>query len=547
MKYFNALLFLTIISLPAFGQTETQWEKGTVSYVSSQNVYVKFKSTAGVNIGDTLFVKKEEAFIPSLVVSNKSSTSIVSSPIVPEKFAAKDEVFVRTIVTQKEEKAKKTAEKDDDKKQVEKPTAKPLVTVDEDNIGGDAVESGKPDFKQKIGGRISAASYSTFSDRNTSHRMRYAFNLNGNNINNSRFSTESYITFRHTFGEWQEVQDNLADALKVYTLDVKYDLDKRSSVTLGRRINNKIASMGAIDGLQVEKGLGREFLLGAIAGTRPDYSDYSFNTNLLQVGAYIGHVSASGKKYQQSTLAIVEQRNHANTDRRFVYFQHSNTLVDNLNLFSSLEMDLFENINNEAHSKLSLTNMYLSLRYRFSKKFNASLSYDNRKNIIFYESYKNFIDQLIDDETRQGLRLNASYRLFKFVTWGANLSWRFQKSNMNVSKNLNTYVNISKVPFINTQLSLTANFLQTGYIDSRSYGVRISRDIVKGKLNGDVYFRMANYKYKTYEYSNQQKILGASLSYRLTRMLSLFVYYEGTFDNLGYDYNRFNTKIIQRF
>lgn len=535
-------MFLLLAAIPMFGQQEIKLVTGTVTYLSSQNVYVKFKSTEGINVGDTLFVKQGENLIPSLVVSNKSSTSCVSIPIVKVKFEVKDEFYAKVAITAKE---KKEGEKDE--KQEEKPNAKPLVTVVEDQ--GEE-EAGKAEFKQKIKGRVSAASYSTMSsgeNAETTHRMRYAFNLTGSNINNSRFSTENYITFRHTLGEWQQVQDNLADALKVYTLAVKYDLDKRSNITLGRKINYKISSMGAIDGLQVEKGLGKEFLVGALVGTRPDYSDYGFNANLLQVGAFVGHYSAPEKKFQQTTLAFVEQRNHSNTDRRFTYFQHSNNLVKNMTLFGSFEVDLFRNIGGEAQNKLSLTNLYLSLRYRFNRKLNASLSYDNRKNIIYYESYKNFIDQLIDDETRQGLRLNASYRILKFVTWGANLSWRFQKSDMNVSKNLNTYVNISRLPFIKAQLSLSANFLQTNYIDSKVFGIRMSKDFLKGKVNGDLYFRYGEYQYKTNENTNRQKIFGASLSYRLMKKLSLYLYYEGTFDNIGYDYNRLNTKLIQRF
>ncbi len=38
-------------------------ETGTVSYVSSQNVYVKFSSTEGINIGDTLFLKNGENLV----------------------------------------------------------------------------------------------------------------------------------------------------------------------------------------------------------------------------------------------------------------------------------------------------------------------------------------------------------------------------------------------------------------------------------------------------------------------------------------------------
>ena len=525
-----------------FGQKETVLLKGTVSYVSSQNVYVKYASTEGIEQGDTLFSKKDDLLTPSLVVKDKSSTSAVCSSLMTEKAKAGDEFFARI--------PKKEAPKQPEKKQKQ---AKPKVSLDSLSPSGAPVvitpeseEKPEPDFKQKIRGRLSAASYSNFYGGETTHRMRYAFTMQGNNIGNSRFSTDNYITFRHTAGEWNEVKDNFNDALKIYSLAVKYNFDKKSNITLGRKINQRISSMGAIDGLQFEKGFG-DFLVGGIAGSRPKFSDYSFDGNLLQAGAYVGHVSNKNGKLLQSTLAFVEQRNGGATDRRFVYLQHSSNPVKNLSAFGSMEIDLYENINNEVKNTLSLTNMFLSLRYKLSKKASLSLSYDNRKNIIYYESYKSYIDQLIDDQTRQGLRLNVNYRPFKFVTWGANVSWRFQKNDMNLSKNLNSYLNFSRIPWIKASASLTANFLQTNYLNSKVFGVRISKEIIPGKLNSDLYFRMVDYSYENYDNKIKQQIGGADFSFNLTRKLAFHLYYEGTFNKASDTSHRFNTKIIQRF
>ncbi len=517
--------------------------KGTASYVSSQNVYVKYASTEGISKGDTLFSQKENLLAPSLVVKDKSSTSAVCTSLLTEKVKVGDEFFAR-IPKKAAPKEKTGKDKKEDPQQASQdslpPKSTPLVVTPESE------EKQELDFKQKIKGRISASSYSNFSGGEETHRMRYAFTLQGNNLGNSRFSTDNYITFRHTAGEWNEVKDNLSDALKVYSLALKYDLDKKSSVSLGRKINQRISSMGAIDGLQVEKGLGN-FFVGGIAGSRPNYADYGFDFSLLQAGAYVGHSSNKENKLSQSTLAFVEQRNSGNTDRRFAYFQHSNTLLKDLNIFGSMEIDLYENINNEAKSTLNLTNLLLSLRYKLSKKTSLSLSYDNRKNIIYYESYKSYIDQLIDDETRQGLRFNVNYRPFKWVTWGANANWRFQKSDLNLSKNMNSYLNFSRIPWMKAYVSLTVNFLQTHYLDSKMYGLRMSREIVPGKLSCEVYGRLVNYKYKSQELNIRQELIGGDISVNLTRKLAFHMYYEGTFDKLNETLHRVNTKLIQRF
>jgi hypothetical protein len=54
---------------------------GKISYISSQNVYVKFDITKNIQIGDTLYLKNESAFIPILVVMNQSSTSCICKPV----------------------------------------------------------------------------------------------------------------------------------------------------------------------------------------------------------------------------------------------------------------------------------------------------------------------------------------------------------------------------------------------------------------------------------------------------------------------------------
>lgn len=542
MKFILNTLLCVLIPVVLSAQPETVFIQGSATYISSQNVYVKFASTDGINKGDTLFSREKEVLTPCLIVKDMSSTSCVCQPLLPKKTETGDIFFAR--VPKKElPKKPKTLEQEKPRSVPADslPAAPPLVLTPEQ-----AEKPADEDYKQKIKGRLSAASYSNLYNSETTHRMRYAFTLQGNNIGNSRFSTDNYITFRHTTGEWDEVKDNFNQALKIYSLAVNYDLDKKSNITLGRKINQRISSMGVIDGLQMEKGLGK-FHLGAIAGSRPDYQDYSVNFSLLQAGVYAGFSSNKDNRFQQNTLAFIEQHNQGKVDRRFVYFQHSGTPVKNLSTFASFEVDLYEKIQNEAKNTLNLTNMYVSLRYRFSRKLSVSASYDNRKNIIFYESYKNFIDQLIDNETRQGLRLNASYRLMKMATLGVNGSWRFQKSDMNLSKNLNAYLNFSRVPVLKVSASLSANLLQTKYLNSKMLGVRFSREIIAGKFNSDAYFRIVNYNYLNYDYNILQKIAGIDFSWNLTRRLAFHIYYEGTFDQKNDTFHRFNTKIIRRF
>lgn len=538
MKKLLTHILVIGVSCSLVAQQDTINLEGTVSYVSTSNVYVKFSSTDFIEVGDTLSFEADGVLIPAIVVNNKSSMSCVGEPIGDIEFGVGDEVMFRKSVLIPEEKPR-------DEEPITDPVARPEEFIGEE-VPGEIAGDEEPMFKQNVNGRISAASYSNISDHGNLHRMRYTFSYKGEHLKNSAFSTDNYISFRHTMNEWDEVRDNLGHALKIYALSASYDFNRSTHLTLGRKINHKISSIGAIDGVQFEKGLGN-FIVGGVAGSRPDMQDYGINFDLLQAGVYVGLASQPGERYQQSTLAFVEQRNAGNVDRRFVYFQHSNSLMDKLNLFTSFEFDLYENINDEARNTVNLTNLYVSLRYRVSRKFSIYTSYDSRNNIIYYESYKSFIEQLIDDETRQGLRLGLSLRPLKYVTFGANGSWRFQKNSPYDSKNLNTYLNFSKIPLIKAHGSLTANFLQTQYIQSRILGARLSRNVFSEKINADLYFKLVNYRYSNNGFEINQMIAGANISVRLTRKLGLYLYYEATMDEGSNDLSRINTKVIQRF
>ncbi len=519
-------------------QTNRSILVGEVTYITTRNVYVKFASTIDIEKGDTLFLQTGQHRVPALLVEQKSSSSTVCKPLegIPLEIG-KQLLFIPSKKESLEQQAKPA-------------TAPTAIISDGPFLGNDPVIKPEEDidpvqevlFKERIKGRISAASYSNMSDFRNSHRMRYALSFRGYHLNNSPISVESYVTFRHQLND----TINFGEAFKVYSLALRYAFDKSSHLTVGRKINPKFSSMGAMDGLQLEKGLGN-WSFGIIGGSRPDLQTYGLNLNLLQYGAYVSFANSQTGQSSQTTLGVLEQKNSGRTDRRFAYFQHNSTLTKGLSLFSSFEIDLFENLNEQAQSTARLTNIYAALRYRLNSKLRFSFAYDNRRNVIYYESYRNFIDQLIADETRQGFRLNVHYRPFKTISVGLNSGLRFQKSGANPSRNVNGHITFSKLPYLKTRLSLRANFLQTDIIDSQIFGARLSRGFAKNKVRGELYYRWVDYKYKIGERTLHQDIIGASVNFNVHKKVSLHLFYEGVIDNQKQLYHRFNTRIIKRF
>lgn len=505
------LLFLLSLSTFSFSQ---KLIKGSITFRSSQNVYVAFENTEGIQPGDTLFSEVKGWAVPVLLVKNLSSTSCMCIPISNVKID--ETAFIVAKVPLKEEPIL-VHQTSDDLEVSKSVNADVLVAVIE----------GKKDSKlqPRFDGRISLTSYSNISASNSNQRLRYNLSFNAQNIDSSAFSAESYISFSHRLNEWK----GIADALKIYSLAVNYKAGKHSTVTLGRKINVNMANIGAVDGLQYEF-THKSMTYGLLAGSRPDYFDYSFNPDLLQFGAFVSHNILSDKGNTQTSLALFNQMNNFRTDRQFAYFQHSNALLKNVNFFVSAEVDFYTMVNLQPKSTFDLTSTYVSLRYKPLNNLSLSLSYDARKNIYYYETFKNQIDSIIDRETRQGLRFNFNYRPFKKVVWGGNAGYRYKKSDLVPSVNANTFLSFTEVPWIEAYATLDVTYLKSNYVNGKVYGASLSRDLLEGKLYGEMKYRLVQYDYTNSSSTLLQNIAECSFSWRMAKKLMLSVDVEGTFE-----------------
>ena len=528
------LIMLSVVSISLVAQTKVNIIKGNVSYVTSQNIYVKFKSTKNIKIGDTLFINKDDLLQPALIVNNTSSISCVCRPIIDSEIKNNDVIISKT----KELINNKT---------LSKAISLPLDS-NSSKIISDSIIKIKENPEQKLNGRFTIASYSDFSNTSGKNRqrMRYTLALNVQNISESKFSFDSYISFSHSNTNWDAIQSNIFNGLKIYNFAVKYQASKSLNIFLGRRINSNISNIGAIDGIQAEKRL-KSFYFGAFVGSRPDYLDYSYNINLLQGGAYIGHVFVSKSKRQmRSTMAFVEQKNNGKTDRRFIYLQHYNSLAKNLSFFGTAELELYQKVNGAEKSSFNLSNLYLMLRYRPIRKLSLSLSYSARQNIIYYETYKDFVDRLIDEATLQGYKFQINYRLFKRLSIGVRTGYRYRKDDPRPSRNVNTYVSYSRIPWINASGTISAMLLETAYLSGGIYSLKFSRDIIPGKLFGGLGYRFVNYKYSYIDSSLNQHIGDINMTLKIIKKLSFSVSYESVFENSS-NYNRLYLRLSTRF
>jgi hypothetical protein len=507
------LVFLVCLSTAAFGQKVI---KGLITFRSSQNVYVSFDNTTGIQAEDTLYYDVKGMPVPVLLVKSLSSTSCLCLPLSNLKMDETTIIQANIPVMEEPNTVHQSA------KELE--AAK---TVNADAIH--AITQGKGEMKPqpRFDGRLSVTSYSNLMSSNSNQRFRYNLSINAQNIDSSAFSAETYLTFSHKLGEW----NGMTDALKIYSLAANYHAGNHS-VTLGRKINLNMANIGAVDGLQYEFSH-KTMTYGFLGGSRPDYNTYGFNPSLLQFGAFVSQNLQTKRGPMQTSLAVFNQMNNFKTDRRFAYLQHSNSLLKNLSLFASAELDFYTLVNGQPTTTFDLTSTYVSIRYKPVDNLSLSLSYDARKNIYYYETFKNHIDSIIDRETRQGLRFNFNYRPFKRMIWGGNAGYRYKKSDLTPSINANTYVSYTEVPWIHAYGTLDVTYLKTSYLNGIVYGVSLSRDLLDGKIYGELNYRLVNYSYNNSTSTLLQNIAECSVNCQLAKKLMISVDFEGTLESTG--------------
>lgn len=532
--FINIILWLAPLCILAQGNVTEL--KGSISYKSSKNVYVKFQSTEFINVGDTLSIMYNGQNQKSLVVKQKSTTSCVTENITDAVTEVGQSVSFNFFNLAPENKEKLP----DGKAEI----LVPAVTLDQEQDAiGDSTMSKR---KQLTTGRLAFTTNASINPGNEKNfqRIRAAFSLNVQNINKSAFSVQSYLTYRHRYGIDQQRTTDFYDDFKVFTLALQFAPSEKYSVWVGRKMNNNIANMGAIDGIQGEYVIGK-YIAGAFAGTRPDFTNFTFNASLPQFGAYIVRNDKNTKGSAQTSVAIAEQLNNSNIDRRFIYFQHNNSLVTNLNIFFSSEMDLYKKVNGETSNQPQLTSIYASLRYRIRKNLSLSGSYDNRRNIIYYESYQTFIDQLLAQETRQGFRVQATYSPFKKISINASTFFRYQGSNPTPTKNYVANVNINSIFRKSTTASLSLNLLESYYFKGTIAGARLSDNFFKGRVNTEINYRNVDYTFFNTEAGLKQHIAGMSFSFNLLKKTALMFSYEGTFEP-SKAWHRYFVTITQR-
>ena len=532
MKIF-LIIFFILINV-GYVSAQSNIKEGKIGYISSQLVYVSFNNTEGLSENDTLFIKESRKNTPALIIKHLSSSSTACERLLNYDF--KSDMIVYAMTKNKNQVITAPIENP-----IQSTEVKPVEIEEVKVVTDNKLES-------KISGRYSIQSYTNFNNIYQSgdyQRWRHSLRFGAINIGGSDLSFSTYTIFAYKTGDWKEISSNLGRALKVYDLNLNYKFENSTQLWFGRYLNRKISNISIVDGLQFEKAF--SFLtIGAVVGSRPNFTDFGLNTKLFEYGIYLNRLDTVGNGMMENTFSLFQQTNNLITDRRFAYLQHTNNIISNIYLFASTEVDLYKKELGVEKGDFSLTSLYLSARYSPVREFSLNLSYDARKNVYYYETFKSLSDSILENETRQGFRLRTIIRPFGFLNIGLHYGYRYSKTDIKPSRNYGGNISYSKLPFIESSLGINYNRLISNYTDGNVYSITLNKSISEIRSDLSVSYRKTDYSFSSNNYNFNEQAIILDFSTSVLSPLSFSMSYEGAFESTR-TYGRILFDLTARF
>ncbi len=178
--------------------------------------------------------------------------------------------------------------------------------------------------------------------------------------------------------------------------------------------------------------------------------------------------------------------------------------------------------------EFSLTSLFTSVNIRPSDFFAVMISYDARKNVIYYETFKTLVDSIIENETRQGFRTRLTLKPFNNFYIGGDYGYRHRKGDLKPSNNYGGSISYSQIPGIESSVTVSFNKLSSSYTEGDIWTASLNRPIAFG-FDVMLGYRFTNYKFRSGIDDLKQNSVSINLNTYFLKPVLLNFTYEGIF------------------
>lgn len=444
---------------------------GKITYVTSTSAYVNLGTRQGFDIGDTLTVSKSGKRIATLIVTNLSSSSLVTT--VVSKTATIIEGDLVEGRTRKRE-AIPAPENED--------TLTTVVSVVKEEPKSVILTTTMRELPFSVRGRVSLQYYALMSNQTVGmdfSQPALALNLSADNLFSLPLQMVLYSNHRYDARTTTKRPSSVVEPLthRIHQISLQYGrADGPLNATVGRFIAPVVGGIGSFDGAMiVARNEGWE--AGMAVGSQPDYTNSGLNFDDPKLAMYIGYRVGDWQSFRyQGSLAFSQIYKSNTLDRGFFYLQNSLSLGSALSVFQNANIDLYDVPHGGSKTNIHLSDFYLSATYRPIRWFTTTASYAVRRNVYFLRSYANMPDSLFDTSPYRNAQLSvgANLPLAMFVSLSGSL--RGKQGDTRPASALMGRYSWSNVLRSQVNTHLSANVSDNIYSRSSNAGIELNRD-----------------------------------------------------------------------
>ncbi len=393
-------LFLLIFIIPEILSAREEVLLCRINYLSKEHIYVDKGEGAGLSIGDTLIVNRNNQFIASLLV------------VYTSRHSASCQIIDRGKELQVGDLAKYTSK---EKKVLL--IANPKTTISRTD---DAIVPGLRDRKPfaRISGGLSLQWYhfEDLSDHNLNFdQPTIRFTLKAREMwgKNYNFIIKTRLRKNERSRDYSTGATKVEIRNRIYSFYFSYnDLTSLINYSIGRIHLNSISGVGYLDGMFLQFNLSPSLHLGGYGGLQSSWQFAGAEKSLQKFGVFFKFTSGKfGSQRFETTLAFNTIYHGKIVSRENIYFQSSYMMNNRLSIYNSFEIDINRSCREKKAGEIfSLSSLYLSARYRFSDIVTAGLTFDDRKNYYTYETME-MPEEVYDMSARYGLRADLYLNL----------------------------------------------------------------------------------------------------------------------------------------
>lgn len=499
-----------------FGQANGKTQ-GEIKYLSHNSYYVNLGTAEGLQVGDTLVVKRRQRIVGRLAVENVARVS-AACRLLSQTSTLKEGDSVELLRLQ-------LVREDSNSQSVKKRNPEGLLAQTRE---ASSSRSGQRRRRQvssnTIKGRFSVQTL-TLDDQTTGNRDYYQLGLRSK-LKVDRFMGlpaalrvrwRSRLHHRGAPGgglpmdEWRH---------SVYELGLVSSDDGRGyEFGIGRISSSRIRGVGFIDGGLFSLKLSQAFRAGVAGGAQPSLRNSNFQTKEKKFGLFLAFEKGDFSTQRfASTVALSGRYHVSQVSREFVYIQNNYSLGSKFSLYQTLEVDVNRGWKNDlGQKKFQLSNTFFSASVHPAEFVSFNFSYDARKSVRVFET-RSIPDSLFDETTRKGFHSGVTLRLPRRIRLSGTFGIRFRKGALKNTTSSSAALTVPRVlgtpATVNARLSYFNTMFTKAYRPTMSLRLPVSRRFFLNTSAG-------SYIYQTGSVTTTSTWLEATGYFRIDRKMFL--------------------------